>query len=210
MRVTPAWTLGILAGGFSRRFGRDKATVSFAGTTLLEHVAARMAPDGVPVTVATRPDGPGREFGHPWVPDLLPGEGPLSATAALLEACETPFLLVLPCDMPALPPDLGDRMLDFASGVEGVLPTTPDRTWPLPALLSVDCAPLFRSLVARGERRADAWLGEAPAALVPFTELCPGADPERALINITTPEDLERAVAVLRPRRQSVDPDSTP
>ena len=210
MRVAPAWTLGILAGGFSRRFGSDKASVSFNGSTLLQHMASRMAPQGVPVMVATRPDGPGRDCGHPWVADLIPGEGPLSGTAALLEACETPFLLVTPCDMPVLPPDLGDRMLSFVPGVDGVLATTSERTWPLPAFLSVDCAPVFRSLLERGKRRADAWLDELPAALVPFRDLCPEVSAEQAFMNITAPEDLPRASALLRSAPLSVDPESGP
>ena len=210
MRVAPAWTLGILAGGESRRLGRDKATVPFAGTTLLQHVAGRLAPEGVPVIVATRPDGPGRDLGYPWVPDELPGEGPLSGATALLYACETPFLLLVPCDAPLLPPLIGDRLLDRAPGVDGVLAVAEGRTWPLPALLTVDLAPLFRSLLEGGARRADAWLEHAPAALIPFEDLCPGVSPERAFLNVNTPEDLVRAEAIFTEEGGRVDPESVP
>ena len=210
MRVAPAWTLGILAGGESRRLGRDKATVPFEDTTLLQYVGRRLAPEGVPVIVATRPDGPGRDLGYPWVPDELPGEGPLSGAAALLCACETPFLLLVSCDAPFLPSDMGDRMLARVSGVEGVLTVANGRTWSLPALLTVDLAPLFRTLLKDGARRADAWIDHAAAALIPFEELCPDVPPERAFLNVNTPEDLARAEALLAAERVRVDPESAP
>lgn len=210
MRVAPAWTLGVLAGGGSRRLGRDKAAVPFADSTLLQHCVHRLAPDGVPVIVATRPDGPGRDQGYPWVPDVLPGEGPLSGAAALLYACETPYLLLVPCDAPLLPADIGDRMLARIPGVDGVATVAGGRTWPMPTLLTVDLAPLFRALLEQGERRADAWMDHAAAALVPFEELCPNVPSERAFLNVNTPEDLARASELVAEERARVDPESAP
>lgn len=192
MRVAPAWTLGVLAGGFSRRFGRDKADVPYGDTTLLGHAVRRLAPEGVPVIVATRPDGPGRDHGVPWVPDLVAGAGPLAGTAALLRACETPFLLVAPCDAPMLPEDVGDRLLTRIPGVDGVVTVVEGRVQPLPALLSVEMAPLFAELVNAGDRRADAWLQHAAAQVVPFEDLYPDLDAGRAFHNVNTPEDLAR------------------
>jgi len=50
----------VLAGGASTRMGRDKALLPFAGRTLLEHVAARVAEAAGNVTVI----GPPERYGH--------------------------------------------------------------------------------------------------------------------------------------------------
>jgi len=140
--------------------------------------------------VGTRPDGPGRGQGVPWVPDLIPGAGPLSGLGALLQACETPFLLLAPCDAPRLPSDIGDRLLTRIPGVDGVMLVVEGRHQPLPALLSVELAPLITDLVKAGERRADGWLDHAAAGLIPFEDLYPDLDPRAAFHNVNTPEDL--------------------
>ena len=190
MRVAPAWTLGVLAGGFSRRFGQDKADVPFGDTTLLGHTIRRLAPAGVPVIVATRPDGPGRDAGVPWVPDVIPGAGPLSGAAALLGACETPYLLVVACDTPFLPADLGDRFLSRVPGVDGVVLSAEGRPEPLPCLLSAELGGTFCDLLEAGHRRADAWLAHAAAQVIPFAELFPDLEPGRALHNVNSRDDL--------------------
>lgn len=197
MRVTPAWTLGILAGGRSRRLGHAKAEILYGSLTAVQHVARRLAPPGVPTLVVTRPDGPGRNLGLPYVEDVLPGEGPLSGMAALLSACETPYLLAVPCDQPLLPPDLGDRLLRHARGTEAVVLSVNDRVEPMPAFLSTELATLLHQLLSEGERRADAWLARAPGAVVPFAHLYPGLRPEDVLVNVNTPEDLARALDLL-------------
>lgn len=193
LRVTPAWTLGVLAGGRSQRMGRDKASIPFGPTTLLEHQVARLAPPGVPVLVGTRPDGPGRDLGLPWVADIEPEAGPLSSVPALLLACETPWLVLVPCDAPLLPEDTGDRLLEFAGGVEAVVLARGGRSEPVPALLSVDLEPLVRACLEAGERRLDGWHDRAACAVVPFERVWPEVEPETALLNVNTEDDLRQA-----------------
>ncbi len=197
MRVAPAWTLGVLAGGRSRRYGSDKAAALIGGRSLLEHQIRRLAPPGVPVLVGTRPDGPGRDAGAAWVPDLAGAEGPLASIGALLAAVETPFLLAVPCDAPLLPPDLGDRMLSRATGVDAVLLTVDGVVEPFPAFLSRDLAPRIAHLLAMGERRAAAFVDHAVCALVPFETLYPGLLPDEVLLNVNTPAEHARADRLL-------------
>lgn len=193
-RVAPIWSLGILAGGYSTRMGRDKASLPFGDVTLLDHVRRRLVPDGVPARIATRPDGPGRDAGLPWVPDVLPGEGPLSGIAALLQDAPTPFVLVVPCDAPCLPSDLGDRLLSCAPSVDAVLLSDAGRVQPLPALLSRDLGPVIAGLLAAGERKAAAYVDRVPCAIVPFDRLWPGLDPAEALMNVNDEPALLRAL----------------
>lgn len=192
-RVAPAWSLGILAGGQSQRMGTDKAALLLNGVTFIRFLANRLAPAGVKVMIATRADGPGHEPGFAVVHDQFPLTGPLAGMLTLLEAAETPFVLVAACDTPFLPPDLGDRLLHHATGVSAVLLSLEGQLEPLPVLLSTDLAPTLRRLVESGERRALAYWDEVPCAVVPFEGLYPGEEARLVLMNVNTPTLLTEA-----------------
>lgn len=192
------WTLGILAGGYSRRMGgRDKAALRFRGHTLVEHQARRLAPVGVPVLVGTRAGGPGDTGPHPRCYDDPPGGGPLVSCAALLEACRTPWLLVVPCDQPLLPPDLGGALCARALPGRSVLLAAGGRTEPFPALLPRTLAAGLRRLAGTGERRALAHADLVEPVVLPFETLYPALDAGDALLNVNHPVDWERARRLL-------------
>jgi molybdenum cofactor guanylyltransferase len=132
----------VLAGGSSRRMGRDKATLRVGGVELAGGVVevARGVADPV-VLVAPR--------GHPavalaarsgasWVPD--PGEGPLAAIAAALRAVEAPHLLVLAGDHPELRASLLELLIAERAGGEAVACRRGPRLEPLVAVYQRDAA----------------------------------------------------------------------
>jgi molybdopterin-guanine dinucleotide biosynthesis protein A len=93
----------ILAGGQSRRFGRDKSDVLLDGRTLVRHVFEAVQPvaDEVMISLgagSTRPD----------IPDLIPVRdtcrdcGPLAGIHACLKMAAQPWLLVVACDLPRI------------------------------------------------------------------------------------------------------------
>jgi molybdopterin-guanine dinucleotide biosynthesis protein A len=90
----------VLAGGASRRMGRDKATLAVGGVALAARVLAAAAQVADPV-VLVAPDGhPARRLGALVVTD--PGEGPLAALAAALAALADDHVLALAGDHPGL------------------------------------------------------------------------------------------------------------
>lgn len=114
-------TLGaILAGGQSRRFGKDKALALLAGRPLIEHAIAMLAGqvDGIVIV--------GRE-GDSCIADRpSPRLGPLGGlNAALHHAREHAFdvVVTIGCDMPVLPRDLVTRLR--AAGMPSILMATP-------------------------------------------------------------------------------------
>ena len=79
------FTLAILAGGASRRMGRDKATLDAGDGPLLERSARLGLELGLPVLVV------GRERPTNWplptvrfVADRMPGQGPLGGLVTAL------------------------------------------------------------------------------------------------------------------------------
>jgi molybdopterin-guanine dinucleotide biosynthesis protein A len=75
----------VLAGGASRRMGRDKAHVAFGGEPMLARVAGALSGAGVdPVVVVGGDAAKAEELGLATIADGWPGEGPLGG---LLTAC---------------------------------------------------------------------------------------------------------------------------
>lgn len=88
----------ILAGGRSSRMGEDKALVHIAGTTMLDRVAAAIAPVADEVCVAGRDSAP---HGVTAVPDTgAPHRGPLAGIVAVAASHPDDTLLVVAVDQP--------------------------------------------------------------------------------------------------------------
>ena len=106
----------ILCGGQSKRMGRvNKASLLLAGKPLLQHVIDRVSPQVERLLLSVESDNPGLAFSDlEQVADLRPGHnGPLGGLLSALE-CVAPrydWLLLVPCDAPFLPRDLGERLL---------------------------------------------------------------------------------------------------
>jgi len=101
----------VLAGGRSRRMGRDKALLPIGDGTLLEQVVQVVRTAELPCTVIGR-SAP-CDWPHPAVafrPDDAPGRGPLGGLATALRHSDDDCLL-LSCDLPALRPTLLDWLL---------------------------------------------------------------------------------------------------
>jgi len=104
----------ILAGGRGRRMGEaDKGLLPFLGRPLIKHVIDILKPQVESILIsANRHHEDYAQLGFPVVSDRDGGfSGPLAGIARVLEEATTPFILVVPCDMPFLPADLVRRLM---------------------------------------------------------------------------------------------------
>jgi molybdenum cofactor guanylyltransferase len=95
----------VLAGGRSRRMGRDKALLRYGASTLLQHQADTLARLCRRVVIS------GDYAGYDCVRDIRPGLGPLSGMHAVAREFETRALLFLPVDMPAMTVQMLQKLL---------------------------------------------------------------------------------------------------
>ena len=92
----------VLAGGFSRRMGHDKADLTIGGQTLVQRSVELLRNLGLPVTVSARE---GQIFNVPdcdRVNDAEPTLGPLGGLRSVMKAHPNYGVLVIPVDMPLL------------------------------------------------------------------------------------------------------------
>ena len=185
-------TIGvILSGGRSRRMGRDKAEMMLAGRTLLDRMAAELAPlfGGVYVSV----DRSGRYPGRRELTDLRPGLGPLAGLEAafLRTGAEAVFLAAV--DLPFADAPLAARILAAAgAGDAWVIRRRSGEAEPLFALYRRSCLPALQACLAEGRRAAKALLDRVDCRWLEEDEL-PEFDLERALWNVNTGAELRRA-----------------
>jgi molybdopterin-guanine dinucleotide biosynthesis protein A len=184
----------VLAGGFSRRMGRDKAGLPWDGTPLLLRIIARLGSLGGEVRVAARPGQELPRGVYRRVDDARPGEGPLAGLAAGLlgPGGETggPRVAVAACDYPYADPAVFDALDAAAPDAPVVLPVLDGRGHPLMALWRADVAGACERALVRGARRIVDVLDEIGAVEVPMADLA-GVDP-LALLNVNDRETYER------------------
>ena len=122
----------VLAGGASRRMGRDKATLAVGGVELASLALAAAARVAHPVVLVAPEGHPARRVAAPAVAD--PGLGPLAALAAALDALEAEHVLVLAGDHPGLRVELLARLVALAGEGEAVACRRGPRLEPLVAV----------------------------------------------------------------------------
>jgi molybdopterin-guanine dinucleotide biosynthesis protein A len=174
----------VLAGGASRRMGRDKALLEVRGVAMARLVADALADAGCEPVVAIGGDERAlAALGLRVVADRWPGEGPLGAILTALEDASVPTLVVA-CDLPWMNASVLESVIAVAAASPDadVVAATTDRLEPLCALWFPRARPALIRAFEAGERAVHrAMTGVHVAAC---------SVDARALRNVNTPTDL--------------------
>lgn len=179
-------TAVILAGGEGRRMGgRDKGWESFAGEPLITHVVNRLAPQVGRIAInANRSLERYRALGYPLISDRETGyHGPLMGMWSALCAIDTPWVLFVPCDSPALPTDLALRMQQGLGEQRIAVAHDGQRAHPVVALIDATLRDDLGAALRDGERKIDRWYARHPWCHVDFS------DQPEAFANLNSPDD---------------------
>lgn len=186
----------ILAGGTATRFGgQDKGLASLLGRPLIEYILPRLEPHVAYLLIsANRNRDVYRRYAPvvlPDAPDLPEAGGPLVGVTTGLRAAPTPWVVVVPCDTPALPADLVARLAAAVASAPGkrlAVATTHERRHATCMLLHRSLAVELTEALADGERQVRRWQDSVGAIEVPFE------DPSR-FENLNSPEDFQHFAA---------------
>ena len=125
----------LLAGGESRRMGKDKATLLFHDKPLWQiqlDLLRKLEP--ADIFVSARTDPIWRPADVEFIGDDPPSRGPLSGLAASLAQMRTKHLLALAIDMPFMTQKYLEFLCDQIEPGRGVLPKIDNRAEPLAAI----------------------------------------------------------------------------
>ncbi|HVF22303.1 MAG TPA: molybdenum cofactor guanylyltransferase [Pyrinomonadaceae bacterium] len=171
----------ILAGGQSRRMGRDKSQLLLNNRTFTEKISDTLLQitDSILVVRADR--------------DIYPDWGALGGLHAALAACRREWAIVVACDLPFVTAQLFNYLTSLRDDHDAIVPLQPDqRPQPLCALYRIEpCLPRATEMIETGHRRPRDLLELVNTRWVPFTELRNLHQAEKFFVNINTPEDYD-------------------
>jgi molybdopterin-guanine dinucleotide biosynthesis protein A len=185
--ANPNFAAVLLAGGRSTRMGRDKATLLVDGQPLWQRQLAtlRMLTPSE-LFISGRRDGPFASANVEVIEDAVPGLGPLAGIAAALRRAESPRILVLAIDLPAMTADFLRRLLRQD---RPTIPKQADHYEPLAAVYPKSALPLAEEFLRESDRSMQRFVRRLLADGV--IETCEVSPAEAPLFqNVNRPEDI--------------------
>ncbi len=173
-------------GGASRRMGQAKALLRLPSQKLLVELAleALQAAGASHLLLSGTLSWRGRGEVE-RVPDASPGLGPLAGLEGVLRASQTPWCLVVACDMPSLDSSLLQEVIGARRpAAEAVVPWVEGRPQPLHAAYHKRCLPKAQEALKARRLSLKAFL----KALETFPLPCP---PGSSFQNLNTKAALE-------------------
>ncbi len=182
----------ILAGGrASRMGGADKAMLKLGEKTFLQH--ALDAAEGFGrIIISTNGS---YELPFEQIPDIHPGLGPMGALEAVLSACETDTLMVIPCDTPLIKQETIFRMFNAFAGLSpesgALVLRCEGRVYPTIAIYRKAALPAVCAAIESGNYRMMRLLDSIGAVYL-------DTEDSMQLTNVNTPQDLEVLEALIK------------
>jgi len=191
----------ILAGGRSRRMGRDKALLPFGGrNSLAEYQYRRMERIFPRVFISAKTDK--FDFSPAIIPDRSPENSPMIALASIFETLETETVFVLGVDMPLVTREIVGKLLKHyddlsaAGDAPCVLAAETCRgAEPLCALYSRGALPLIRLMIEEGNHRLHSLLESSGARTLFF-------DNPDFFANLNRPAEYHKALSATGGKRR--------
>jgi molybdopterin-guanine dinucleotide biosynthesis protein A len=145
----------ILAGGESRRMGRDKAWIELDGISLLLLAVDKVRQAGIEdIFISGRAGGDYSALRCPVLFDLDRGFGPMGGIERGLHRCTAPLLLVLAVDLPLMTGAFLQSLAKRCDPRTGVVPELEGRLEPLAAIYPKRCHAFALAMLTHGHRVA--------------------------------------------------------
>ncbi len=188
----------VLCGGQSKRMGRPKAWLTFAGEIMLPRVVRLLGEVVSPVVVVAAPDQevPPLPAEIQVVRDEEKGRGPLQGLAAGLAALrgQAGAAYLSSCDVPFLRPAFVRRLIDLLGDHTICVPRVGDYHHALAAIYRLEVAGTVARLLAENRLRPLFLFEAVPTRVVEAAELADVDPTFQSLRNLNTLDDYEAAL----------------
>jgi molybdopterin-guanine dinucleotide biosynthesis protein A len=187
----------ILAGGKSRRMGRDKAFLPYGKGLLIERVIEVVQQVTADVILITNTPEQYQRFGLPMFSDVIPEAGSLGGVYSGLVFAKTPYSLCLACDMPFVKPAFLRFLCDTAAEADVVIPRNAEDFQPLCAVYSQVCREPIRQKIEGGRLKITGFFDQVSVRVIDG-DLLARYDPHDIMFfNANTPEEYAKAQHML-------------
>jgi molybdopterin-guanine dinucleotide biosynthesis protein A len=195
---SPDITGVILAGGQSRRMGRNKALMTLGDVRLIDRVVETMQHVCTDLLMVTNTPEVYADLRLPMVGDVWPDKGSLGGIYSALYHAATPYCLVVACDMPFLQTSVLQYLVSQIETYDVVMPEVDGEQQPLHAIYGRACLQPIAQRLEANRLKIVGFLPDVKVRTVTADELRP-LDPDlRAFQNLNTPEDMAAATRYLQ------------
>jgi len=151
--IRPKASAIVLAGGDSRRMGRDKGLLPVEGKPMIALIVSQLKNLFDEIVISANKTDDYRFLGLEIVPDLNPGQGPLMGIASSLPHSTNDVNFVVACDIPYLKLSFASQLIKLAEGYDMVLPYAEDQKYePLFAVYRKSTIEPALNILKRGGR----------------------------------------------------------
>ncbi|MGZ5495646.1 MAG: molybdenum cofactor guanylyltransferase [Candidatus Aminicenantales bacterium] len=165
----------VLAGGTSRRMGKDKALLPIDGRPMIQSLIQSLVPISREIIVSLNDRERHQQLkqvlpgGVRVVYDERPGQGPLMGIYAGLKASETDVNFVIACDIPEIDPGFITEMRSHTGDHDVVVSVdTEGRTNALLAMYRRSVIPLVKKQLDEGQRKIILFYPQCRVKYVPL------------------------------------------
>jgi molybdenum cofactor guanylyltransferase len=188
--TSPPLTAFILAGGQSRRMGKNKAMEPVAGTPLICHAIRIVMAITTDLFIVGPPESC-QDWGFPVIPDGVISRGPISGILTALKNSHSSLNLILACDMPQIPTEFLRLLLEKIGPAPAVIFRHPDgKAEPLCGIYSRQILPEMENAYNSGDFSLQTLLNRMSVRWIETGELPGNLDPNQIFRNVNSPADL--------------------
>jgi molybdopterin-guanine dinucleotide biosynthesis protein A len=188
----------ILAGGESRRLGKDKAFIQIGGIRLLDYVYGKCQKLFSEILIVTNQPHQFTEYQTPIIVDELRGAGSVGGLYTGLMRANNYHSFCVACDMPFLKLELMAYLIEQRFNNDVVIPRTKAGLEPLHALYSKRCIDPMKKLLEKGDFKISHLLSEVRVRYCDEEEI-KRIDPSlSSFVNINTKKDLYKIQKMLK------------
>ena len=188
--LIPDLSAVILAGGQSRRMGRNKALLAVDGMPLIQKLAHELELLTDQIFISANDPVPFAFLRLPVIADLYPGRGPLGGLHSAILRSNRPMMLLLACDLPGVQEPFLRRLVAAIKEYDAVIPQTSDsRVHPLCAVYRRSCLPAIEQNLKAGRNKMTA-IFDSGLLKVRYLSAGKGSFRDEDLCNLNSPLDL--------------------
>ncbi|MBC8458726.1 MAG: molybdenum cofactor guanylyltransferase [Deltaproteobacteria bacterium] len=188
----------IPAGGQSRRMGRNKAMLKIGNHTIVERVLAALKEVTATQLLVTNSPEEYAFLNIHKKSDIFPKKGALGGIYTGLAASETPYCLVVACDMPFVNPKFLQYMAQRIEGYDIVIPQHSKGYEPLCAIYAKTCMPHIEALFLADCLKIIEVFPRVSVRIITETEIHAFDQDGWMFFNVNTEEDYQQALCVYK------------
>ncbi|RUM47803.1 MAG: molybdenum cofactor guanylyltransferase [Hydrogenothermus sp.] len=185
----------VLAGGKSKRMGKDKAFLDFKGKPFLRHILEKLSEISDNIVVIVNKDFSnysGIIEGFPQVSlvkDLFPYEGPLNGVISAKNYVKHEKVLISTCDIPVISTELIKYLAGKIEGYDMVLPIVNEKRQPFNTVYKKNSLEIAENIFKNGNRSLMKWIDNLKKVVINENEIKNFKNAIYMYQSINTPED---------------------